>query len=61
MTTMIESKIVSLVFRKADELVREPGDGVRLAAARRMLDQVTLARAVLRASARSLRTTSSWW
>ena len=30
----------------ADELVREPGDGVRLAAARRVLDQVALARAV---------------
>jgi hypothetical protein len=35
-----------LVALQADELVREPGDGVRLAAARRVLDQVALARAV---------------
>ena len=35
---------------------------LRLAAAGRVLDQVALARAVLgRASASSLRTTSSWW
>ena len=35
-----------VVALQADELVREPGDGVRLAAARRVLDQVALARAV---------------
>ena len=46
MTTMIESKIGAFRLREADELVREPGDGVRLAAARRVLDQVALARAV---------------
>ena len=34
-------------FGEADELVREPGDGVALATPRRMLDQVAPARAVL--------------
>ena len=43
---MTESKTSLLVALQADELVREPGDGVRLAAARRVLDQVALARAV---------------
>ena len=47
-TTMIESKTVLVVALQADELVREPGDGVRLAAAGRVLDQVALARAVRR-------------
>src|SRR5258705_9576877 len=37
--------LLVLAFQ-TDELVREPGDGVRLAASRRMLDQVALARAV---------------
>ena len=36
-----------VVLRQADQLVREPGDGVGLAAARRVLDQVAPARAVL--------------
>jgi hypothetical protein len=44
---MIESNTSFIVALQADELVREPGDGVRLAAARRVLDQVALARAVL--------------
>ena len=35
-----------IVLRQADQLVGEPGDGVGLAAARRVLDQVALARAV---------------
>ena len=35
-----------VVFRETDQLVGEPGDGVGLAAARRMLDQVAPARAV---------------
>jgi hypothetical protein len=60
-TTMIESKTGRPVLREADQLVRQPGDGVRLAAARRVLDQVALAGAVRAASASSLRTTSSWW
>ena len=34
-----------VVALQTDELVREPGDGVRLAASRRVLDQVALARA----------------
>jgi hypothetical protein len=50
-----------LVLLEPDELVREPRDGVRLAAARRVLDQVAPARAVRGASASSRRTTSSWW
>ena len=36
-----------IVLLQADQLVREPGDGVRLAAAGRVLDQVAPARAVL--------------
>ena len=48
-------------FSQADELMGEPGDRVRLAAAGRVLDQVAPARAVLAASASSCRTTSSWW
>ena len=36
-----------IVLGKADQLVRKPGDRVRLAAARRVLDQVAPARAVL--------------
>ena len=36
----------SLVLAKADELVGEPGDRVGLAAAGRVLDQITLTRAV---------------
>ena len=49
------------VLLQADQLVREPRDGVRLAAAGRVLDQVTLARTPGPASASSFRTTSSWW
>ncbi len=47
-TTMIESKTGLPSFSKPIKLVREPGDGVRLAAAGRVLDQVALARAVAR-------------
>ena len=46
-TTMIESKTGASSLLEADELVREPGDRVRLAAAGRVLDQVAPARAVL--------------
>ena len=45
-TTMTESKTSLSSRLQPDELVREPGDGVRLAAAGRVLDQVALARAV---------------
>ena len=45
-TTMIESKTGASSLLQADQLVRQPGDGVRLAAAGRVLDQVALARAV---------------
>ena len=44
---MIESKTAVVVLAQADELVGQPGDGVGLAAAGRVLDQVALARAVL--------------
>ena len=47
-TTMIESKTGSSSFAQADQLVGEPGDGVGLAAAGRVLDQVAPAGAVLR-------------
>ena len=51
-----------VVALQADELVRKPRDGVRLAAARRVLDQVALARAVRRAHRPApCRTTPSWW
>ena len=60
-TTMIESKTRLAVLLQADQLVREPGDRVRLAAAGRVLDQVALAAPCACASARSCRTTSSWW
>ena len=43
---MIESNTVRVVLLQPDELVGEPGDRVRLAAARRMLDQIPLAGAV---------------
>ena len=50
MTTMTESKTSPLrlmtVALQPDELVREPGNGVRFAAARRVLDQVAPARPV---------------
>ena len=46
-TTMIESKTGCVVLLQADQLVRQPGDRVRLAAAGRVLDQVAPARAVL--------------
>ena len=45
MTTIIESKTGLLVAFQADQLVREPGDGVGLPAARRVLDKVPLPRA----------------
>ena len=43
---MIESKTGCVVLRQADQLMRQPGDGVRLAAAGRVLDQIAPARAV---------------
>ena len=43
---MIESKTVRVVLWQPDELVRQPGDRVGLAAARRVLDQVAPAGAV---------------
>ena len=46
-TTMIESNTGASSLLEADQLVRQPGDGVRLAAAGRVLDQVAPARAVL--------------
>ncbi len=46
-TTMTESKTHSVVLLQSDELVGQPSNGVRLAAACRVLDEVTLARAVL--------------
>ena len=46
-TTMMESKTGALVLLEPDQLVGEPGDGVGLAAAGRVLDQVAPARAVL--------------
>ena len=39
-TTMIESNTVRIVLAQADQLMRQPGDGVGLAAARRVLDQI---------------------
>jgi hypothetical protein len=61
-TTMIESKTrVDPIPLQPDQLVGQPGDGVGLAAAGRVLDQVALARPVPPASASSRRTTSSWW
>ena len=42
-TTMIESKIGCSSFLQPDQLVGQPGDGVALAAAGRVLDQVALA------------------
>ncbi len=47
-TTMIESKTGRVVLLEADQLVGEPGDRVRLAAAGRVLDQVALPGAVRR-------------
>ena len=41
-TTMIESKTGVPSLLQADELMRQPGDGVALAAARRVLDQIAL-------------------
>ena len=46
-TTMMESKHRRRPSAEADELVRQPGNGVALAAAGRVLDQVALARTVL--------------
>jgi hypothetical protein len=61
-TTMTESKTSACRRLQPDQLVRQPGDGVALAAAGRVLDQVAPPGAVFAgASASSLRTTSSWW
>ena len=49
------------VVLQADQLVGQPGDGVGLAAARRVLDEVAVPGPTSAPSARSLRTTSSWW
>ena len=53
---------LAVAIARADQLVRQPGDRVRLAGARRVLDQLRAARRPSSAaSASSLRTTSSWW